>query len=83
LLTEFKRVKHGEILGTLHRRHLIRMRERGDAFHILYSSAYWQEIDERQAKAFRRYLRDKSRKRQRRRDRETILIEISGLIDGH
>ena len=74
--TEFKRIKHGEMPGDIHRKRKIAMREKHVPFVIDYGGGYGQEIDEKSAKTFRRFLQDKSKKRQRRRDKEVILASI-------
>lgn len=71
MLTEFKRVKHGEHPGDISRRAKIRMREahkipqHKDGFYYLP----WQFINWKLMKSFKNYLRDKSRTVQRRRDK--------------
>ena len=76
MLTEHKRVKHGEAPGNLHRRWLIALRElRGE---YTLQPFPWQALDERDGKALRRGLADKSRKVQRRRDQKAIM---AGLDD--
>ena len=70
MLTEHKRVKHGEAPGDLNRAWLIALRElRGE---FVLQPFPWQWLDERDGKVFRRGLADKSRKVQRRRDRQAI-----------
>lgn len=72
MITEFKRVKHGELPGDISRWAKIRMREnkgrKGTAFNLWP----WQRLNEKLSKSFRRYLLDKSRTVQRRRDKEAI-----------
>ena len=68
MLTEFKRIKHGELPGDISRRAKIRMREIGDRFDVWP----WQTISENCANTFRRFLQDKSKSRQRRRDKQAI-----------
>lgn len=68
LLSEFKRVKHGELPGDVSRKTKIKMRERSLPFWIWP----WQYISDKCIQSFRRDLRQKSKKRQRRRDKETI-----------
>lgn len=63
MLTEFKRVKHGQQPGDVPKRTKIAMREK------------FQEIG-KAAKAFRRYLSEKSRTVQRRRDRRAYEREM-------
>ncbi len=76
MLTEHKRVKHGEAPGDLHRRWLIALRElRGE---YVLQPFPWQTLDERDGMALRRGLADKSRKVQRRRDRRAV---VDGLND--
>ena len=69
MLTEFKRIKHGELPGDISRRAKILMRERGGRFNVFP----WQYISENCAKVYRRFLQDKSKSRQRRRDKQAIV----------
>lgn len=66
--TEFKRVKHGEQPGDVHRSAKIAMREKKTPIRIFP----WQSLDDACAKSFRKYLQEKSKKVQRRRDKRAI-----------
>lgn len=77
MLTEFKRVKHGQQPGDVAKRHKIRMREKQTPFRIWYSSEYGQLMSNACGKAFRKFLQEKSRKRQRRRDAEEIERQLN------
>lgn len=68
MLTEFKRIKHGQQPGDVSKRTKIKMREKK----IPAAVSPWQTITAPQAKAFRRFLQHKSKKRQRQRDKEVI-----------
>ena len=76
-MNEFKRVKHGEQPGDVSRRRKIAMREMcfaDDAIAVFP----WQTLNWRCAKAFCRYVIDKGKTIQRRRDKQSI---NSGLED--
>lgn len=71
---EHKRVKHGETPGNIHRSRIIFMREKvGKYGREGFSLFPWQYIDARQAKALRKYLVEKGKAVQRRRDKQAIL----------
>lgn len=65
-MSEHKRVKHGSLPGDVSRRTKIAMREKRKITWVGYP------IPEACAKSFRKYVQDKSRKVQRRRDRREI-----------
>lgn len=65
---EHKRIKHGHVPGDIAHRHLVRMRERLEGFWVWP----WQFINENCIKSFRRVIHDRSKKRQRRRDKKAI-----------
>lgn len=65
---EFKRIKHGQMPGDLPKRMKIWMRE-GRAPFMAWP---WPVVSEKQAKSFRRFLSEKSRTVQRRRDKREI-----------
>ncbi len=67
MLSEHRRVKHGEQPGDVSRRVKIALREMRPGSEV--SAHPWQVLNWGCAKSFRRYLRDKGRAVQRRRDR--------------
>lgn len=71
-LGEHKRVKHGQQPGDVDRWHKIDMREKRTPVYVFP----WQTLNEACAKAFRRYLIDKSRTVQRRRDKRAIKEQL-------
>jgi hypothetical protein len=74
---EFKFVKHGEQPGEVSRRRKIQMREMRLNDEDIYIFP-WQSLNRRCAKAFRRYIIDKGKTVQRRRDQQAI---NDGLIN--
>lgn len=76
MLTEFKRVKHGELPGDISRRHLIAMREKRVPFRVYYGGGHFQQIGIKCAKVFRKNLTKKSRTVQRRRDKKEIESQV-------
>jgi hypothetical protein len=72
ILNEFKRVKHGEQPGDLSRQTKIKMREGRTPFRVFP----WQLINNNCAKEFRKYLIQKSRTVQRRRDKNACKGEL-------
>ena len=69
---EHKRVKHGHVPGDIHKQAKIAMRENKGSIII---NGY-HVISEAASKVYRRMLAKKSKKRQRRRDRERIQDEL-------
>lgn len=69
---EHKRVKHGHVPGDVSKSIKIRMREGNTP--ILVSA--WHTISEQAAKVYKKMLAKKSKKRQRRRDKERIQEEL-------
>lgn len=74
MLSEHKRVKHGEQPGDISRAAKIHMRESSIEFNVFP----WQTINWKCIKSFRKYLSDKGRTVQRRRDKREI---ANGLED--
>ncbi len=82
MLTEHKRVKHGELPGDISRGHIIALREHRtlqapEGFCL--SIFPWQHLDETDAKGLRRGMKRKSKAVQRRRDRRAIARGLDGL----
>ncbi len=65
---EHKRVKHGHTPGMLNHNDLVRIREKKEPFYVFP----WQWINEKCIKSFHRYIVEKSKKVQRRRDKSAI-----------
>lgn len=76
MLSEHKRVKHGQQPGDLPRRTKIRMRERRGAI-WLAGASHAYELGEKVIKTFRKILQAKSRKVQRRRDKREIERQLN------
>lgn len=64
----YKRVKHGETSGSLHRSHIIAMREGNHGFEVFP----WYTIGWAQMKALNRYMKEKTKTVQRRRDKRAV-----------
>ncbi|MBI5262742.1 MAG: hypothetical protein HY852_13100 [Bradyrhizobium sp.] len=71
MLSEHKRVKHGQQPGDLPRRTKIRMREKSGPI-WLTGASHAYELGEKVIKSFRRILQKKGKKVQRRRDKREI-----------
>lgn len=65
---EHKRVKHGEMPGQIHRSHIIKMREKKSDIEIFP----WYWVTKKQIDALNRYMKEKSKTVQRRRDKRRI-----------
>jgi hypothetical protein len=72
--TEHKRIKHHQMPGDLSKGTIIRLRERRG---LPLWPFLWQGLDIRQAQAIRRFLKERSKSRQRQRDREVIQASIA------
>ena len=66
--SEFKRVKHGAVPGDVSKRIKIAMREKKMPVEVFP----WYVIEDPCAKSFRKYLQEKSKKVQRRRNKKEI-----------
>lgn len=72
MLHEHKRVRHGQAPGDVSKLGKIMMRE-GKS----YKTSWGQLFGPEQSKSFRKYLAEKGRTVQRRRDRRTIENELA------
>lgn len=71
MLTEFKRIKHGQQPGDLPKGAKIRLRE----CRVPFRFSWGQRCGLALAKEFSRYVRDKGRTVQRRRDKKACTAE--------
>lgn len=76
MMTEFKRVKHGQQPGDIPKQAKILLRERCVPVRLFP----WQILTSACAKEFRLYLRDKGRTVQRRRDKRACLEGIDDIF---
>lgn len=74
---EHKRVKHGHVPGDISKKNKIAMREKDTPIVILYGKGvdgkrYETVIEEKAAKSYRKFIRDKSKHFQKERDRKAV-----------
>lgn len=78
-LSEFKRVKMGQQPGDISRRSKIKMRESSEEIQIHFSKTAFQTIGEKAIKVFNAVLNKKSKKVQRRRNKDVINYELENM----
>jgi hypothetical protein len=76
MLSEHKRIKHGQHPGDYIKKRKIAMREKRVPFRIYWGGDAFTTISVKCAKAFRNFFKFKSKKRQRQRDKDEIKLQL-------